>query len=204
MTEKERMLKGKIYDPSDEELTTIRLKAHRLCKEYNGLLETDERRDEIIKELGIKGEFFSLLGSIQFDYGCFTTIGKNSFANFNFTCLDCAPVTIGDNVFIGPNVSILTPMHPLRFEDRNLYAKPDGTITDREYSKPIVIGDNCWIAGNVTICGGAVIGEGCVIGAGSVVTGYIPPNTIAAGVPCKVIREITEADLLSNHPELEN
>ena len=107
-------------------------------------------------------------------------------------------------MFIGPNVSILTPMHPLRFEDRNLYAKPDGTITDREYSKPIVIGDNCWIAGNVTICGGAVIGEGCVIGAGSVVTGYIPPNTIAAGVPCKVIREITEADLLSNHPELEN
>ena len=204
MTEKERMLKGKIYDPSDEELTTIRLKAHRLCKEYNGLLETDERREEIIKELGIKGEFFSPLGPIQFDYGCFTTIGKNSFANFNFTCLDCAPVTIGDNVFIGPNVSILTPMHPLRFEDRNLYAKPDGTITDREYSKPIVIGDNCWIAGNVTICGGAVIGEGCVIGAGSVVTGYIPPNTIAAGVPCKVIREITEADLLSNHPELEN
>ena len=204
MTEKERMLKGKIYDPSDEELTTIRLKAHRLCKEYNGLLETDERRDEIIKELGIKGEFFSPLGPIQFDYGCFTTIGKNSFANFNFTCLDCAPVTIGDNVFIGPNVSILTPMHPLRFEDRNLYAKPDGTITDREYSKPIVIGDNCWIAGNVTICGGAVIGEGCVIGAGSVVTGYILPNTIAAGVPCKVIREITEADLLSNHPELEN
>ena len=203
MTEKERMLKGKIYDPSDEELTTIRLKAHRLCKEYNGLLETDERRDDIIKELGIKGEFFSLIGHIQFDYGCFTTIGKNSFANFNFTCLDCAPVTIGDNVFIGPNVSILTPMHPLRFEDRNLYAKPDGTITDREYSKPIVIGDNCWIAGNVTICGGAVIGEGCVIGAGSVVTGYIPPNTIAAGVPCKVIREITDADLLSNHPELE-
>ena len=204
MTEKERMLKGKIYDPSDEELTTIRLKAHRLCKEYNGLLETDERRDEIIKELGIKGEFFSPLGPIQFDYGCFTTIGKNSFANFNFTCLDCAPVTIGDNVFIGPNVSILTPMHPLRFEDRNLYARPDGTITDREYSKPVVIGDNCWIAGNVTICGGAVIGEGCVIGAGSVVTGYIPPNTIAAGVPCKVIREITDADLLSNHPELES
>lgn len=204
MTEKDRMLNGKIYDPSDEELTTLRLKAHRLCKEYNGLLETDERREEIIKEMRIKGEFFSLLGPIQFDYGCFTTIGKNSFANFNFTCLDCAPVTIGDNVFIGPNVSILTPMHPLRFEDRNLFARPDGIITDREYSKPVVIGNNCWIAGNVTICGGAVIGEGCVIGAGSVVTGYIPPNTIAAGVPCKVIREITDADLLSNHPELES
>ena len=204
MTEKDRMLNGKIYDPSDEELTTLRLKAHRLCKEYNGLLETDERREAIIKELGIQGEFFSLLGPIQFDYGCFTSIGKNSFGNFNFTCLDCAPVTIGDNVFIGPNVSILTPMHPLRFEDRNLYARPDGTITDREYSKPVVIGNNCWIAGNVTICGGAVIGEGCVIGAGSVVTGYIPPNTIAAGVPCKVIREITDADLLSNHPELES
>ena len=204
MTEKEKMIAGKIYDPSDQELMELRTKAHRLSKEYNELLETDDRRAEIIKELGISGDTFYIQGPVQFDYGCFTSIGKNSFAKFNFTCLDCAPVTIGDNVFIGPNVSILTPMHPLRFVDRNLYAKPDGTITDREYSKPIVIGDNCWIASNVTICGGAVIGEGCVIGAGSVVTGYIPPNTIAAGVPCKVIREITEADLLSNHPELEN
>ena len=109
-------------------------------------------------------------GPIQFDYGCFTSIGTNSYANFNFTCVDCCPVTIGENVFLGPNVSLLTPIHPLRWQERNQYVKQDGTPTDTEYAKPITIGNNCWIAGNVTICGGVTIGAGCVIDAGSVVT----------------------------------
>lgn len=202
MTEKEKMLNGKIYDPSDTELTNLRQKAHRLSAEYNNLLETDNRRTEILKEMGIKGESFYFQGPVQFDYGCFTTIGTGTFANFNFTCLDCCPVTIGDNVFIGPNVSLLTPIHPLRRQDRNMYQKPDGTFTDKEYAKPITIGNNCWIAGNVTICGGVTVGEGCVIAAGSVVTRDIPPNSLAAGVPCKVIREISESDALACHPEL--
>ena len=80
--------------------------------------------------------------------------------------------------------------------------KQNGTLTDKEYARPITIGDNCWIAGNVTICGGVTIGEGCVIGAGSVVTRDIPANSLAVGVPCRVIREITEEDALENHPEL--
>lgn len=170
MTEKEKMISGKIYDPSDKELTQLRQNAHRLCTEYNVLPETDEKRGEVLKSLGINGSTFYLQGPVQFDYGCFTTIGVNSYANFNFTCVDCCPVTIGDNVFMGPNVSLLTPMHPLRWQDRNQYAKPDGTMTDKEYAKPITIGNNCWIAGNVTVCGGVTIGDGCVIGAGSVVT----------------------------------
>lgn len=202
MTEKEKMLMGKIYDPSDAELARLRAKAHRLSKEYNDTLETDKKRAEIIKKLGISGGDFYLQGPVQFDYGCFTAIGKNSYANFNFTCVDCAPVTIGENVFFGPNVSLLTPIHPLRWQDRNQYEKPDGTFTDKEYAKPITIGSNCWIAGNVTICGGVTIGEGCVIGAGSVVTRDIPPNSLAVGVPCRVVREITAADSLENHPEL--
>lgn len=93
-------------------------------------------------------------------------------------------------------------MHPLRWQDRNQYKKPDGTLTDKEYAKPITVGSNCWIAGNVTICGGVTIGEGCVIGAGSVVTRDIPPNSLAVGIPCRVIREITEEDSLENKPEL--
>ena len=202
MTEREKMLMGKMYDPSDQELMVLRTKAHRLSKEYNELLETDERRTEIIKELGIVGDSFYLQGPVQFDYGCFTSIGENSYANFNFTCVDCCPVTIGKNVFFGPNVSLLTPMHPLCWQDRNQYVKKDGTLTDQEYAKPITIGDNCWIAGNVTICGGVTIGEGCVVGAGSVVTKDIPSNSLAVGVPCRVVREITENDLLENHPEL--
>lgn len=202
MTEKKKMISGKIYDPSDKELTQLRQNAHRLCTEYNVLPETDEKRGEVLKSLGINGSAFYLQGPVQFDYGCFTTIGVNSYANFNFTCVDCCPVTIGDNVFMGPNVSLLTPMHPLRWQDRNQYAKPDGTMTDKEYAKPITIGNNCWIAGNVTVCGGVTIGDGCVIGAGSVVTRDIPPNSLAVGVPCRVIRGITEADSLENHPEL--
>ena len=202
MNEKEKMLAGKIYDPSDRELASLREKAHRLCWEYNEDPEDDPRRAEIVRELGIAGESFYLQGPVQFDYGCFTSMGLNTYANFNFTCLDCCPVTIGDNVFFGPNVSLLTPVHPLRWQDRNPYVKPDGTPTDREYAKPITIGSNCWIAGNVTICGGVTIGEGCVIGAGSVVTRNIPANSLAAGVPCRVIREITQEDALENHPEL--
>ncbi|MFK3587311.1 sugar O-acetyltransferase [Lactobacillus sp. 23-2] len=202
MTEKEKMLAGKIYDSTDSELVGLRAKAHRLSKEFNDLLENDGRRTEILKELGIAGDAFYLQGPVQFDYGCFTSIGKNSYANFNLTCVDCCPVTIGDNVFIGPNVSLLTPMHPLRWQDRNQYLKADGTATDKEYAKPITIGDNCWLAGNVTVCGGVTIGEGCVIGAGSVVTRDIPANTLAVGIPCRPIREITAEDALENHPEL--
>lgn len=203
MTEKEKMLAGKIYDPSEPELVGLRQKAHRLCLEYNQLPETDKKRDELMRELGVAGgENAYFQGPVQFDYGCFTTVGEGFYANFNFTCVDCCPVTIGDNVFVGPNVSLLTPVHPFRWQDRNPYKKPDGTVTDKEYARPITIGDNCWIAGNVSVCGGVTIGEGSVIGAGSVVTRDIPPHSLAAGVPCRVIREITEPDSLENHPEL--
>lgn len=203
MQEKEKMLAGLIYDPADQELAELRQKAHRLSKEYNDRLETDEERVRLLDELlPNKGMNVYLQGPVQFDYGCFTTIGDNSYANFNFTCLDCCPVKIGSNVFMGPNVSLLTPVHPLRYQDRNIYERKDGVNTDKEYAKPITIGDNCWIAGNVTVCGGVTIGNGSVIGAGSVVTHSIPDGVFAAGVPCKVIREITEADSLENHPEL--
>lgn len=196
MTETEKMLAGELYDPSDAELTALRTKAHSLSMMYNQTPETDEHRRTVILEqlLPNHGPNVTLLAPLHLDYGCFTSIGQNTFANFNLTILDCCPVSIGNDVFIGPNVSLLTPMHPLRWQDRNLYHKEDGTWTDREYARPIAIGDNCWIAGGVTICGGVTIGEGSVIGAGSVVTRDIPPNVFAAGVPCKVIRPIAEAD----------
>ena len=196
MTETEKMLAGELYDPSDPELSALRTKAHSLSMMYNQTPETDEHRRNVILEelLPNHGPNVTLLAPVQFDYGCFTSVGQNTFANFNFTVLDCCPVSIGNDVFIGPNVSLLTPLHPMRWQERNLYRKEDGTLTDREYARPITIGDNCWISGNVTICGGVTVGEGSVIGAGSVVTRDIPPNVFAAGVPCKVIRPITEAD----------
>lgn len=204
MTEKEKMLAGKIYNPSDKELASLRLQAHKLSKMYNDTFEDEEeKREQILKELvpnRKKGVF--LQGPVQFDYGVFTSIGKNFYANFNFTVLDCCPVKIGDNVMIGPNVSIMTPVHPLRYQDRNMKEKADGTLYDDEYAKPITIGDNCWIASCVTVTGGVTIGNGCVIGAGSVVTRDIPANSFAAGNPCRVIREITEADAIALKKEL--
>lgn len=196
MTQKERMLQGLIYDPSDNELVSLRYKSHKLCLEYNNTTEEEvEKRSAILKELGIKlGNNVYLQGPIYLDYGCFISIGDNSYANFNLTVLDTCPVTIGKNVFIGTGVSIVTPLHPLRYQERNLYQKENGQMTDKEYGKPIVIEDHCWIASNVTICGGVTIGEGSVIGAGSVVTCSVPKNSLAVGNPCKVVREITDKD----------
>ena len=183
MTEKEKMLAGKIYDSSDKELAELRTKAHKLSQQYSSLYEDDERRKAVLDEL-------------------LPDHGEGFFANFNLTVLDTCPVTIGDNVFFGPNCTIATPVHPFRWQERNMKKKSDGTVYDDEYGKPITIHSNCWIASNVVITGGVTIGEGCVIGAGSVVTHDIPPNSLAAGNPCRVIREITEEDSIKYKAEL--
>ena len=195
MTEKEKMLAGELYDPNDGQLKKLRINAHKLCKRYNDCDEDDPEREKILNELlPSRGKGVFLPGPVYFDYGVFTSLGENFYANFNFTVLDVCRVSIGDNVFVGPNVSVLTPKHPLVSEERNVYIGAGGQYTDREYGAPVKIGNNCWIAGNVTILAGAEIGDGCVIGAGSVVAGKIPDNSLAYGVPCKRVRGITEAD----------
>ena len=183
MNEKEKMLAGKIYDNTFEDEEKLR----------------KEILDELVPE---HGDGIFLQGPIYFDYGVFTSIGKNTYANFNFTVLDSAPVKIGDNVFFGPNCTIASPVHPLRYQDRNMKCKENGNLYDDEYAKPVTIGSNCWIASNVVIAGRVTIGEGCVIGAGSVVTRDIPPNSLAVGSPCRVIREITEKDAVKYREEL--
>ncbi|MBO4682592.1 MAG: sugar O-acetyltransferase [Bacilli bacterium] len=193
---KNKMLNGELYDPNDEELVALRKKCHNLCREYNSLSEDNPKRNEILEEIGIKlGKNVFLQGPIYFDYGCFVSIGENSYANFNFTVLDTCPVRIGNDVFIGTGVSLVTPLHPMHYEGRNIYFDNEkGRYTNDEYGAPITIGDNCWICSNVTIVGGVTIGSGCVIGAGSVVTRDIPDNSFAAGNPCRVIRQINEQD----------
>lgn len=196
MTEKEKMLQGFIYDASDKELVEMRRKSHKLCKLYNDTFEDEEeKRSQIIAELlpdSKKGLY--LQGPIQFDYGVFTSFGENCYANFNLVILDCCEVTIGNNVFFGPNCTVATPIHPMCAEERRIQQKSDGTLFNYECAKPIVIEDDCWLASNVTVCGGVKIGKGSVIGAGSVVTKDISENSFAAGNPCRVIRKITDKE----------
>ena len=179
------------------------IKVQRKTFEKGSIITTYiEKRKQILDELmPNRKEGAYLQGPVYFDYGLNTSVGKNFYANFNFTCLDCAKVTIGDNVFLGPNVSILTPVHPFLHEERNPYQREDGVWTD-EYAKPIVIKSNTWICGNVTICGGVTIGEGCVIGAGSVVTRDIPDNSLAVGNPCRIIRKLSEKDSIKYKKDL--
>ena len=196
MTEREKMLRGELYDSSDNELEQLRLHARKLTRRYN-LTDEDQQevQAQILRELlPATEELPYLQAPVYFDYGCHTSFGKCSFANFNFTCLDVGEIHIGDNVMIGPNVTLATPMHPLLPEERNARKREDGSFYNLEYAKPITIKDNCWLASNVVVCGGVTIGEGCIIGAGSVVTRDIPPYSLAAGNPCRVIRKITEKD----------
>ncbi len=196
MTEKEKMLAGMLYDPSDPELSTLLVKARKLARRYNQIDEDQpEQREAVLRDLLPNTPYLpSLQAPVYFDYGCNTYFGRFSSANFNFTCLDVCHVHIGDNVLIGPNVTLATPMHPLLPEERNIRQRANGSFYNLEYAKPITIGNDCWLAANVVVCGGVTIGEGSVIGAGSVVTRDIPPHSLAVGNPCRVIRTLTDAD----------
>lgn len=198
------MLNGKIYDISDKELETLRIRARQLTKTYNDTFDTEtQKRNKILAELmPHMGAGTYIQGPIQFDYGCFTKMGTNCYANYNLTILDGAWVTIGNDVFFGPNCTLVTPVHPFLTNERKMRTKEDGTLYDMEYAKPITIGNGCWLASNVVVCGGVAIGNNCVIGAGSVVTKNIPDNSFAAGNPCKVIRKIIEKDSLKYRKDL--
>lgn len=202
-TEKEKMIAGELYDAYEAELCELRNKCRKSVIQLNSLdnSQQKERCDILEKLLGKAGKNAYILNA-QFDYGFNTYIGDEFSANFNFVVLDCAPVHIGNYVMIGPNVTIATPMHPLVAKERNFQVDENGVRHLYEYAKPIIIGNNVWIASNVVVTGGVTIGDNCVIGAGSVVTRDIPPNSFAVGVPCRVIRKITDDDCIMTAKEL--
>ena len=203
MTNEEKMLAGKLYDPEDASLQEQRTKAHRLCQEYNTLFDDQtDKRQQIIQELiPNQGKNVFFQGPIFFDYGSNTQIGDHFYANFNLTVLDTCPVILGDNEFLGPNITLATPMHALLPAERNLH-EVAGKQVAFEYGKPLRIEDNCWLGSNVVVNGGVTIGAGSVIGSGSVVTRDIPAGVLAVGNPCRVLRPITEADRLELKKEL--
>ena len=184
-TEKEKMLRGLIYDAnSDKELERERTRAKALCFRFNQLPPTELRKQRrILRRLfgRTHGDSFLIQPSFWCDYGYNIEIGRNFFANHNTVILDCAKVTFGDNVFIAPNCGFYTAGHPLDVERRG---------KGLEYAKPITVGNDVWVGGGVTVCPGVTIGEGAVVAAGAVVTKDVPPHTLVAGVPAKVVKTI--------------
>lgn len=183
MTEKEKMLAGELYQAFGEELYGERQHAKEVLFEFNNLPPGEvEKRHALLRGLfGSAGKTFFVEPPFRCDYGYNIHWGENSYANYNLTILDCNRVVIGDQVLIGPNVSLFTAGHPL---------DPAERIRDLEFAKPIVIGNRVWIGGGAIVNPGVTIGENSIIGAGSVVTRDIPANVVAVGNPCRVIREI--------------
>lgn len=204
MKESDKIKAGVLFCPADPNLKAIKAKTHRLNSDYNRTYEYEtEKRAEILSEiLGGAGEGCVITGPIFFHYGIHTKIGKQFFANFNLTVQDDAEVTIGDNCDFGPNITIVTPVHPMLADERREMLTASGEKKHLCYAKPVHIGNGCWLGANVTVCPGVTIGDNCVIGAGSVITRSIPSNSFAAGVPCRVIRTLTAADSMENKPEI--
>ena len=204
MGEEERIFKGIVFSPGAPELRAIKLRTHNLNLEYNRTFEdeTQRRRELLSQMVGEMGENGFIQGPVFFHYGKHTKIGKNFFGNFNLTIQDDGEVTIGDRCNFGPNVTIVTPVHPMVPEERNALLAPDGTPKRLCYARPVHIGSDVWLGAGVVVCPGVTIGDGCVIGAGAVVTRDIPPRSFAAGNPCRVIREITQQDSMRFKPEV--
>lgn len=186
MNEKEKMLDGLWHSPGDDKnLIEERTYCKKLCHEHNLLSpEKEVERQKLLKEiLGSTKRTFLIEQPFICDYGYNIEIGENFYANHNLLILDSAKVSFGDNVFIGPNCSFYTPIHPLDAKTRN---------QGFEIAKPIKIGNNVWFGGSVTVLPNVTIGDNCVIGAGSVVTKDIPDNSLAVGNPAKVLRSIEQ------------
>ena len=184
MTEKEKMLAGMVYSAVDQQLLEELNAVKEVIHKYNSLSPADAAcRLEILKSLlGSIGDDDIIINQPFYcDYGKQISVGKRFFANFHFTILDEAKVTIGDDCFIGPNVSIYTACHSTDPIERN---------TRKEWAEPVTIGDNVWIGGSVTILPGVTIGDNVTIGAGSVVIKDIPSNVVAVGNPCHVIKHL--------------
>lgn len=189
MTEKEKMLAGEVYDATNPELLHELAETRERIHDYNALRPSDTvKKKAILKELlgHIGDDEININQPFRCDYGRQISVGRRFFANFNFTVLDEARVTIGDDCFIGPNVSIYTACHSTDPVERN---------TRQEWARPVGIGNNVWIGGSVTILPGVTIGDNVSIGAGSVVVHDIPSDTVAVGNPCKVIKQLKRQDI---------
>lgn len=180
------MLDGALYRPDDPGLVADRQACQRLVTAFNDTGPDDERRQSLLGELlGSFGEDSVIMPRFCCDYGKHIHIGAKCFINYDAIMLDCAPITIGDDVCIGPRAQLVTALHPVD----DVAARHDGW----ESAAPITIDDNVWLAAGVIVCPGVSIGADTVVGAGSVVTHDIPAGVLAVGNPCRVVRPIRGA-----------
>lgn len=188
MTERERMEKGLVYDPSDESLKGEQAELAELLYDFNHTRPSEQdKRDGLLKKmLGSVGEGCYIEPPFYANWsGKNAFFGSHVYANFGLTLVDDAKITVGDYVMFGPNVTVATANHTVW---------PELRLRQMQYVKDITIGRNVWIGAGAVILPGVSIGENSVIGAGSVVTRDIPANVVAVGNPCRVMREIGEND----------
>ena len=189
MTNFERKDAGLVYDPMDSEIMETQRRGLKAMDEYNATTsDQGELRQKIMKEmLGACGENCYIEPPFHGNWGGKNLFfGDNVYANFNLTVVDDVEIIVGNNVLFAPNVTLTTTNHPIAPElRRKAY----------QYCKKIVIKDNVWLCSNVVVLPGVTIGENSVIAAGSIVTKDIPANVVAMGIPCKVVREISEEEL---------
>lgn len=179
----ERMLAGEWYVADDPEIAEAHRRAVDLTTAYNATTARDGgRRRALLEELlGAVGEDTEIRPPLHVDYGSQVRVGARTFVNFGLVALDVVDVVIGDDVQIGPDVQLLTPIHPLEAGPRR----------DKwEAAQPIAIGDNVWLGGGVIVCPGVTIGANTVVGAGSVVTRDLPAGVLALGNPARVVRDL--------------
>jgi len=183
MTEKEKMLKGEMYDAFETGLLEMRANCKRLCQKYNSLpIEDVEARNALMRELlGKTPENFEIMPNFWCDYGSNIEIGADFFANHDVVILDPAKVVFGDHVFVGPQCGFHTAIHPIDAVERR---------KGLEMAKPITVGNDVWFGAGVQVMPGVNIGDNVVIGGGSVVVKDIPSNSVAVGNPCRVIRSL--------------
>jgi maltose O-acetyltransferase len=182
-TNHERMLAGDLYIADDPAMAVQHQRAVRLSAEYQAAYVQDAcaARPLLEELLGDLADGAHIRPPLHVDYGMYIRVGKGTFINCNLTALDVAPITIGADCQIGPNVQLLTPTHPL---------EPQPRRDKLEAAEPITIGDNVWIGGGAIILPGVTVGENSVIGAGAVVTRDVPPNVVAVGNPARAVREL--------------
>ncbi len=185
LTQRERIATGRLFTDMSEGLPEERLRGKERMYAFNHTRPAEiEKRQELIKEMfGAVGEHCWIEPPISFCYGTNVFLGSGVYANFNLSLVDDYQIIIGNRVLFGPNVTIAVTGHPINPARR-----------ESMYAFPVTIGDNVWVGAGAVICPGVTIGENTVIGAGSIVTKDIPANVIAAGNPCKVLREINEQD----------